>query len=237
MKYGIIGDGRIATHLGAYLRMLGQETLSWSRRGAHGHGRAPSRPADALGEAEVILVAVSDSQIEPVLLENPELRAKPCVHFSGSMTTGMAYGAHPLMTFATGAPYARTEYESMAWVCEAPSRFKELFPSLPNPSYEIPAAKKALYHALCVAGGNFTTMLWREVFERFERELGLPREAAYPYLERAAANVRGAAGLALTGPLARGDRATIERNLSALGDSALADVYRSFLRLHQERNQ
>jgi hypothetical protein len=38
---------------------------------------------------------------------------------------------------------------------------------------------------------------------------------------------------ALTGPLARGDTATQARNLAALGDSALADLYRTFIGFHQ----
>ncbi len=81
-----------------------------------------------------------------------------------------------------------------------------------------------------MASGNFTSLLWESVYREFEAELGLPKAALLPYMERIFANLAAAEGVA-TGPLVRGDMTTIERNLAALDGNPLEDIYRAFLRL------
>jgi predicted short-subunit dehydrogenase-like oxidoreductase (DUF2520 family) len=109
-------------------------------------------------------------------------------------------------------------------------RFQTAFPGLINTSWAIDPGDKALYHALCVAAGNLTTLLWARAFSDFEEKLGLPREILRPFLERTAANTLADGDKALTGSLARGDRGTIERDLAALEGDALGEIYRIFAR-------
>ncbi len=78
--------------------------------------------------------------------------------------------------------------------------------------------------------GNFPTLLWARVISEFEIRLGLPREVLRPYLRQTLENTLGSGVTALTGPLARGDRETVKRNLAALGDGPFADIYRAFAR-------
>ena len=78
--------------------------------------------------------------------------------------------------------------------------------------------------------GNFTGLLWERVFREFESELGLPKAALLPYMERVFANLADNDGV-VTGPLVRRDRQTIESNLQALADNPLGDLYQAFLRL------
>ncbi|MCZ6508751.1 MAG: DUF2520 domain-containing protein, partial [Acidobacteria bacterium] len=112
-------------------------------------------------------------------------------------------------------------------------RFDELLPGLGNPSVAIPAADKPLYHALCVAAGNLTTLLWQRFFAELEGRWGIDPELVAPYLRQTAANLQSAdRQRALTGPIARADRETIDRNVEAL-DAAhlddLAQIYRVFV--------
>jgi hypothetical protein len=90
--------------------------------------------------------------------------------------------------------------------------------------------------ALCVLAGNFTTLLWRKLFFELDREYGIPREQALPYLESVA---RGLAetGAPLSGPLSRGDTATIARNLEALKGDPFEAVYRAFVEAYERQQE
>ena len=156
------------------------------------------------------------------------------IHCSGSLVLEAAQGAHPLMTFADDL-YPAELYRRIPFVTDAEGpAFAELFPDLSNPGHELTRDKKALYHAYCVASGNFTSLLWEQVFAGFEAKLGLPKSVLLPYMERIFANLEapeGSADSVATGPLVRKDMKTIERNLAALDGHPLEDIYRAFLRL------
>ncbi len=182
--------------------------------------------------ADTLLLAISDDALEPFLAAHPTLARKTCVHFSGSRTVPGAHGLHPLMTFGP-KPYSREAYRAIPFVGEQGGlAFSEVFPSLPNPSWAIDPRDKARYHALCVLAGNFPTLLWAKAFEAFEAQLDLPRAILAPYLEQTLRNTLESGGTALTGPLARGDRGTVARNLDALDGDPYAAVYRAFARAH-----
>jgi predicted short-subunit dehydrogenase-like oxidoreductase (DUF2520 family) len=87
---------------------------------------------------------------------------------------------------------------------------------------------KSLYHSLCVLSGNFTTMLWQKAFSDFDEKLELDDNLLIPYMEQTFENLRTDRTNALTGPLARKDKATVERNLQALEGDLYQNVYRSF---------
>ncbi|MCM2324709.1 MAG: DUF2520 domain-containing protein [Oligoflexia bacterium] len=227
MKYGIVGDGRVARHFIAYLEQLRLPYAQWSRKAAAANGITVE---ERLADCDVVLLLVSDSAIEPFAQEHPALREKRLVHFSGALVTPLAQGIHPLMAFGPTL-YGPEVYETLAFVAEAgPLKFHEVFPSFPNPVFEIPAELKPRYHALCVLAGNFTVVLWRKLFEEFAGRLGLPAEAALPYLRRIARNLEENPAGALTGPLQRGDLATVTKNLQSLEGDAFQEVYLAFVR-------
>lgn len=70
--------------------------------------------------------------------------------------------------------------------------------------------RRALYHAGAAVASSFLVTLYR-VAGRLLDEAGVPPEALVPLMERTIAN-----GFELTGPLTRGDWATIERHLEAI---------------------
>lgn len=257
----LIGDGRLASHLSHYFRGLGLPLTRWSRRQGviqtgEGSQSARSRsPRDARGSlpellarADRVLLAIRDDALPGFVQthrrtagtrqQSTRQQSALWVHFSGSTVVDDAWSAHPLCTFS-GAPYAREVYESIPFIVEREGPpLAELVPGLPNPTAAIPRAEKALYHALCVAAGNFTQMLWGQLFDGFEKRLDLPPGLALPYLRQTARRLERSLekgeSAALTGPVTRGDHGTIHDNLEALNGAGLHDlaaVYEAFLSL------
>jgi len=221
-QYLLIGNGRVSRHMQRYLRWLHLSFRVWTRAG--------EQPLEtALRGVTHVLLAISDDAIVPFLeSQQTLLESRVVVHFSGSLATPLAWGAHPLMTFS-GNSCPPEEYAQIHFVFDAGApEFAQLLPGFPNPHHRLAAEQKPLYHALCVLSGNFTSILWNHFFEALETQLGIPREAAIPYLRRVAANLEGAEH-PVTGPLARRDKGTVRRNLQALAGDPYQEVYSSFV--------
>lgn len=223
-QYLIIGDGNVARHFEHYFTLLRIPSVSWSRK-----QNEPQELKELFEKSDVVLVLISDSEIEPFLKENIYLTKKPTVHFSGRLVTDLAIGMHPLNTFPPGR-YGLDVYERTPFICEKGTlSFREVFPRLTNPHFEIDREKKSLYHAMCVMSGNFTTILWEKAFSVFKEKLELPREALIPFLETTMRNlVRPHDHSQLTGPLARKDIETINAHLEALKDDPFKEIYEAF---------
>lgn len=235
VAYLIIGDGRLARHLQAYFRFEALPYLTWSRTSQASPDSPDSNLRSLAAKATHILLAISDSAIEPFLKEHRFLQDKVCVHFSGALVTPLAASAHPLMTFSqltsSQGAYSHERYLEIPFVLEkGRGSLSNLLPGLKNPSFEIQRDDKVRYHALCVMSGNFTTLLWEKTFREFAK-LGLPKEVLFSYLNQITENLEASpAGTSvLTGPLVRGDQTTIEKHLAELGADPYADVYRSFV--------
>ncbi|MGQ0429785.1 MAG: DUF2520 domain-containing protein [Gammaproteobacteria bacterium] len=233
--YGFIGDGRLSRHWRHYFTHLGLPWELWSRRLARA-GEADPDPARALAGCGVLLLAVSDDALEPLIARlAPAASRAPLVHFSGGRSFAGAFGAHPLMSFAAEL-YEPESYRAIPIFAERGAdwpdpvaRFRELFPALPNPCFALDAADKAHYHALCSLAGGMTAVLWREFFARMAARHGVPRESLAAYPRRIVENVIRAPEGALTGPVARGDAGTIRRHLEALDGAPLRAVYEAFV--------
>ncbi len=219
-RYLLIGNGRLSRHLQHYFQHLQLDYQVWTRHDG------PLKEA-LQGRTHALLLIRDDAMLD-FLDTHPELQALTVVHFSGSLATPLAWGAHPLMTFSQTL-YPATDYRDIHFVVdsEAPE-FARLLPGLPNPHHRLSSSLKARYHAECVLSGNFTSMLWSHFFEVLEAKLGVPRTAALPYLRRVAANLESELS-PLTGPLVRGDIATVHRNLQALEGDPYQGVYSSFV--------
>lgn len=233
--YGFVGDGRFSRHWRHYFSSLEIPWKLWSRRLARPNGVAGIRATETLADCPVILLAVSDDAIAPVMatLRAEGLDDRTFVHFCGGRSFEGAFGAHPLMTFATTL-YEPAFYRSIPIFVDADrpdpiGYFRKLFPALPNPCFPLKSGDKAYYHALCALAGGFTAVLWRDFFAAMSRQFGAPRDALAAYPRRVIENVIATAGAALTGPVARGDSETVQMHLDALGESGLANVYEAFI--------
>jgi predicted short-subunit dehydrogenase-like oxidoreductase (DUF2520 family) len=221
-KLLIVGAGKLAKHLNHYLNLLELPVSSWDR------SQDPHLIKTKVSEASHVLLAISDSAIENFYRKNLEGLDKTVVHFSGALNVEGVTAAHPLMSF--GAELYRPEtYRRIHFVVTGAESLAQALPGVPNDFSLLSPDKKALYHALCVMGGNFPVILWQKMFAEFAG-LGIPAEAGKVYLETILANTLRNPDSALTGPLARKDRNTVLKNTEALAQDPFQDIYLSFVK-------
>jgi len=221
--YLIIGNGRVARHTACYFDFLGISYTQWHRGMTEEDLRAKAAAASH------ILVLIRDDAIADFALFHLSGFSAVKIHFSGALVAAGIYGAHPLMTFGPEL-YTRDKYQSIPFIIEddAPD-FAALLPGLPNTHARIKKSDKAKYHALCAMAGNFSCLLWQKLMDSFAQDFGLPPEAAQAYLRQQTDNLISDYTSALTGPLVRGDGATVQKHLAALKGDPFHDVYQSFI--------
>jgi predicted short-subunit dehydrogenase-like oxidoreductase (DUF2520 family) len=237
INYAIVGGGRLARHFSEYFHLLAIDHSCWTRDRSSSFNSFDSPDAEqrlrkSIDSADRVLLLVSDSAIALLLKQYPFLHEKQLIHCSGALSFPGVTGAHPLMTFADEL-YDLNTYRSVPFMCETGHCFSDTFPALPNPHFVISIEDKARYHALCVMSGNFSQILWKGVSDRFEQQFELPASSLHPYLQQVADNFMQAPEAALTGPLVRNDQATVTRNIDALDEDHLQDLYQAFVRFYQ----
>ena len=237
-RYLIVGNGRVARHMAHYFSLLNIEFIQWHRGQTIGQKSiGPLALNIAVQSCHQALILITDSAIEEFILANPCLESIPLIHFSGSLTTKLAMGAHPLMTFADEL-YPEETYREFSFIIEKSQHDNcELLSELPNKRYPIEPELKPLYHSLCVLSGNFSTLLWQKFFLEMNGKFKIPQEATIPYMERIFKNLMAHPFSALTGPLARGDQKTIESNLTALAGDPFQNIYQEFVGAYNSTKQ
>jgi predicted short-subunit dehydrogenase-like oxidoreductase (DUF2520 family) len=206
----IVGQGRLGTALAAALREADRPV-----EGPLGRG------ADAAG-ADAVLLCVPDDQIAPAArLIAPGRLVGHCSGATGldALASYEAFSMHPLMTVtAAGARFAGAG----AAIAGATPRALELARGLANAlgmrPVEIADADRAAYHASASIASNFLITL-EAAAERLGATAGADRELLVP-LVRATVENWAALGpeRALTGPVARGDEATLARQRAAIAE-------------------
>lgn len=238
--YAIVGGGRLARHMRHYFTLLNLPVSCWTRDSSapfnsHPNSSAAQRLRATIRPASHVLLLVTDTAIADLLKRYPFLHEKKLLHCSGALSIPGVAGAHPLMTFSHEL-YTLEQYQRIPFMVDKGYAFNELLPGLHNPHFAISPEEKPRYHALCVMAGNFSQIIWQAAVERFS-SMGLPPSTLEPYLRQVVQNFVRDPGTALTGPLSRGDRKTIDRNLAALAGDPLEPVYRAFLALYDSGQQ
>jgi len=231
IPYQIVGNGRLAKHIIHYFQLLGIKFGHWHRQSNIEFDKA------AVNVSKILLLIPDDAIEEFIQLHKSQTSNNVTwIHFSGALSLPMAESAHPLMTF-THQPYDKETYADIPFVTETGRKtFTELFPELPNNSYQVSPNFKTLYHAWCSMAGNFTTILWSEFFKRLENDFNIPREAAYPYLQQITSNITTHAD-PVTGPLSRGDHYTINKHIASLEDDEFIKIYKAFVGVYESKNK
>jgi predicted short-subunit dehydrogenase-like oxidoreductase (DUF2520 family) len=138
------------------------------------------------------------------------------------------FRVHPLQTMTRdrGAEQLDGAWGAIGGETDAArARARWLAEALGLRPFEIADADRALYHAAAVIGGNAIVTL-HQAATRLLAEVGAPPEAIVPLMARTIEN-----GFDLTGPIARGDRATIDAHVAALEERApdLVPLYRTLV--------
>lgn len=225
--YLLIGNGNVARHFQHYLSLVQQAFQTWHR------SEPLAKLEQALSRATHVLVLISDKALENFIINHCMNTRALLIHFSGSLATDKAHGAHPLMTFSKHL-YNLDLYQLIPFVIDqdAPA-FAELLPGFKNPSVRLEKSLKSKYHALCVLSGNFSCILWQKLFSSFETEFNIPKTITYPYLIQQMQNLMNDSDHALSGPLKRNDHETLEKNLQALTHDPFQEIYKSFVSCYQ----
>ncbi len=217
--YGIAGDGRASRHLRRYFRLLGLPYKLW-------HRRLGKTPGAVLAPCSTVFVLLPDAAILPFINSNPFLRKKTLVHFSGSLTLPGVRAMHPFRPLS-GRLLDLAAYRAIPFAVEPGFPLKRLVPEFGNPSFTVRPEDKPLYHALCVLGANLPVLLWSRAAAGLSA-FGVSRAAAGDYFRSSLDNFAADPERAFTGPIARGDRATVAANIKALGRDPYAGVYKAF---------
>lgn len=253
MKVGIVGPGRAGLGLALALRRAGIVVI-----GVHGR-RRKAMPRGVrlsvggappwLGAVDVVLLAVRDDAIAGAVraLKGLALRGTVVLHLSGSQTAaalaplrrrGAAVGAmHPLMTVSAEPRRAARHFAGATFALDGDAAAlraaRRLVRDLGGHAVTIAPGAKARYHAGAVFASNYVVTLLalaegQLVAAGFTARAA--RSALAPLVRASVANVEALGpAAALTGPIARGDEATVRRHLAALPREARA-VYAALAR-------
>jgi len=193
----VIGSGRVGSAISARLRERGVGVDE--------------------GDPDLVLLCVPDTAIADVarsVTPGPAWIG----HVSGATPLAALepherrFSLHPLQTFdRSGDP---SQFDG-AWAAvtgeteEALAVARELAEILGLRPFEIADEDRTLYHAGAVFASNYLVTL-----ERAAVRLGVPAEALVPLMRRTIEN-----GFDLTGPIARGDWATVEAHKQAIREA------------------
>lgn len=256
----LVGAGHVGRVFGRLWAQAGVFDLGQvlTRSAASAHAAADFIGAGAvaadyaqLRPAAVHMLAVGDDQIVPAceaLARAVPLAGSIVFHCSGALASdrlaaARAAGAlvasvHPIRSFADPAGVAAQFSGTFCGVEGDAGALAVLTPALqaigaqPVP---IRAEAKTVYHAAAVFASNYlVTML--DAALRAYQAAGIPeavaRQLAQPLASESMANVfRLGAAAALTGPIARGDLATVARQQQAVAgwDDATGALYQSLV--------
>ncbi|MCJ7543376.1 MAG: DUF2520 domain-containing protein [Phycisphaerae bacterium] len=253
----IIGPGKVGMAIGILAAKAGRTVAAVGGRDAAraaqaaaaiGPGTKACTPRQAAGSAGLVLLTVSDDAVGSVCDELAGAFAEGAVvaHCSGVLDSGVLASArargcavgsmHPLQTFpsvgaaidALGGAYCFIEGDSPA--VKALERLAADIGAHPVP---IASGAKPLYHAAAAVACNYLAALL-DAASALCRQAGIDeptaRRALAPLVRRTLENVlaEGPAA-ALTGPIARGDVATVRRHLAAMAgvEADLEKLYRA----------
>ena len=254
MRIVVVGPGRAGTSLAIAADRAGHDIVAvFGRTPEHAQdaaarfGAMAHRLSDPVPPVDLVLIAVRDDVIGDVAdsLAATIGAASGADHLSGATSVealapiaaaGVAIGAfHPLQTLPNpDAGAARLGGAWFAVTADSPLRelLHELAASIGGFPFDLDDAHKPAYHAAATASANFPLAALTMAKDLFAAA-GVPFAAARPLVEAIIANAfdQGPSE-SLTGPIARGDVATVATQLAAVAEETpeWEAAFRSFLR-------
>lgn len=210
----IVGPGRAGAALALALRRAG-----WVVAEPRRHG---DDLTDAAAGVDLLLIATPDAAIAGVAAAVDPRPTAVVAHLAGSLGLDVLAphprraALHPLVALPD-AEVGAARLAAGAWFAVAGDPLvAEVVADLEGRSFEVADEQRARYHAAaCIASNHLVALLGQ--VERVAGPVGVPLEAYFDLIRATVDNVADLGpGAALTGPVARGDQATIERHLAAL---------------------
>lgn len=244
LRVGVIGAGRVGSALGAALERAGHVVVAASAVSAQSRARVERMlphaqvlaPDEVIAEADFVLLSVPDDALRPLVsgLAAADVWREGILvaHTSGAQGIGvldpaaargvLAMALHPVMTFAgrpedldrlSGATFGVTALDELRPVAES------LVLEMGGEPVWVPEPARALYHAALTVGSNHLVTLVNDALSLLDRAgIDDGQQLLAPLLSAALDNVLRLGDGALTGPVSRGDVATLathRRTLSA----------------------
>ncbi|WP_366445481.1 DUF2520 domain-containing protein [uncultured Selenomonas sp.] len=255
-KIGFLGAGKVGTTLGRYFAEHSVEVAGYysrsissaSEAAAFTGSRVFETARDVLAASDVLFLTVPDGAIRTVYDALPKelLRGKILCHASGALTAKEAFpdietyggsgcSVHPL--FAVSDKNAYRELVDVFFAVEGTPaclpRMTAWLRSIGLHAQRIDGSRKRLYHAAAVVASNHVVALFAEAMDMLEAcgfDETAARAALAPlFLGNARHVAEAGPEKALTGPVERGDAATVEKHLAAfaeIGDEDDRALYR-----------
>lgn len=239
--------GKYITVHGGTVRGFYNRTIDSAKEAAQFCNTKVFKDLDSLIEgSDTLFIAVSDSAIRDIwdCIAARNVKGKVICHFSGSLSSDIfsnkehagvsVCSVHPIYAFSNKFTAHQNLTEALFTVegdYYALKRMQELFQLLPNKVVKIPTEAKIKYHAAAsVASNQVTGLLWMAV--ELLKESGITEETAYEMLEPLVKNsistiFSKGCKEALTGPIERGDRKTVENHLDSLEGPLWNQAYRA----------
>lgn len=251
----IVGAGKVGRGLALALRSAHVDVIGVHGRTAHeGTTSSGAFPA-SLGEANVVIVAVSDPALEEVLTRLAAAKTahqlahgSVVLYTSGGTTprelealrsAGVPSGTfHPLAPFATAERGAAALHDGWVGIdgdATACATARRLAAAVGARTVNIPMGAKPAYHAAAVIASNFPVVLAALAVRVLSRRGVEEHTAEQVVVQLMAAAVRnleqGSPMQVLTGPAVRGDDDVVSAHRDALAaDPIAADVYDALTR-------
>ncbi|MDT4928230.1 MAG: hypothetical protein QOF92_1097 [Pseudonocardiales bacterium] len=254
LRVGVVGVGRVGSALGAALARAGHEVVAASGVSTESLRRAERMlpgvpimaPDDTVAAADFVLLAVPDDVLRPLvsgLADTDTWRPGQLVaHTSGAQGIGvldpaaargvLALALHPVMTFTgraedldrlEGATFGVTALDELRPVAES------LVVEMGGEPVWVPERARPLYHAsLTIASNHLVTLVNDSLALLDGAGVAEPARLVAPLLSASLDNVLRLGDAALTGPVSRGDVATVSTHVRTLAHDA-PDVLPSYL--------
>jgi predicted short-subunit dehydrogenase-like oxidoreductase (DUF2520 family) len=263
LRVGIVSAGRVGAALGAALARAGHEIAAVSGVSAESLRRAQRSfpdvpvlaPDEVVASADFVLLSVPDDALRGLvagLASTGTWREGQLVaHTSGAHGVGvldpaaargvLALALHPVMTFTgrpedverlEGASFGVTSATEMRPVAEA------LVVEMGGEPVWVPEAARPVYHTALSVGSNHLVTLVNDALTLLTAAgVEHPARLLAPLLSAALDNVLRLGDAALTGPVSRGDVATVRTHLHTLAAQApeIRPAYVAMARRSAER--
>lgn len=206
----VIGPGRAGSSLARALVAAGWTVEAPLRRGDDLRGAA--------GDVDLVVIATPDAAVAEVASAIEPVEETVVAHLAGSLGLDVLTphvrraAVHPLRSLPTGD----TDLNGAWFAVAGDPMGKQVVDALGGQLVPVADGDRAAYHAAaCIASNHLVALLGQ--VERVAGTVGVPLEAYFDLVRQTVDNVAalGPAG-ALTGPVRRGDAATISRHLAAI---------------------